>query len=73
MIPQVLPGYVLTILKVLVLLGIGVYGLFAAVLVRQEHLMEDVLEEAFESIIRLLVIIHLAAAVGLFVLALVIL
>lgn len=62
-------GAVLLILKILFLLGLLLYSIFAAVLVRQEQLMADVLEEAFEPIIRFLVIGHLAVAVGIFVLA----
>jgi len=61
------------ILKILILLGLGVYGVFALIIVRQEHLMAHVLEESFEPVLRLLVYIHLAAAVGIFFLALVIL
>ena len=60
---------VLLVLKIFFLVGLFLYGLFAGVLVRQEQLMADVLEETFESIIRLLVIGHLVVAVGVFVLA----
>lgn len=60
-------------LKVFVLLGFAVYAIFAVVMVRQEYLMAHVLEESFEPFLRLLVFVHLVAAVGLFFLALVIL
>jgi len=61
---------VLMVLKVLFLVGLFIYGIFGVVLVRQEQLMGHVLEESFESIIRFLVIAHLVAAIGIFVLAL---
>lgn len=61
------------ILKAFVLLGLAVYAIFAVVMVRQEYLMAHVLEESFEPFLRLLVFVHLVAAVGLFFLALVIL
>lgn len=57
------------VLKSFVLLGLGLYGIFAVVMVRQEHLMADVLEEGFEPVLRLLVYIHLFAAIGTFLLA----
>ena len=61
------------VLKILVLVGFDVYAIFAVVMVRQEYLMAHVLEESFEPFLRMLVFVHLAAAVGLFFLALVIL
>jgi hypothetical protein len=57
--------------KVLVLVGLGLYGLFAAIMVRQEQLMAHVLEESFEPVLRALVVIHLFAAIGVFILALI--
>ena len=64
---------VLTTLKVFTLVGLGLYGVFAAIMVRQEQLMAAVLEEGFEPILRLLTILHFAAAVGLLILAIIIL
>lgn len=61
------------ILKILFLLGLGVYTVFAVVIVRQEYLMAHVLEESFEPVLRFLVYLHLAVAVGIFLLALVVL
>lgn len=69
MIPAVLPWYVFFVIKLLVLLGLGLYGVFAGIIVRQEQLMAGVLEESFEPILRVLVLIHFAAAIGLFLLA----
>lgn len=69
---QALPIAFLTI-KLLILLGLVVYAIFAGILVRQEQLMADVLEETFEPILRILVLIHFLAALGIIGLALVIL
>ena len=68
-----LPTAILFILKIFFLLGLFLYGIFAAVLVRQEQLMADVLEESFEPMIRLLVIGHLVVAIGIFILAFILL
>ncbi len=61
------------VIKIFALLGLAVYGIFAIVMVRQEQLMANVLEEAFEPVLRLLVYIHLLAAIGIFLVALIIL
>ncbi len=63
-----IPSAVLVIVKLFVLLGLLLYAIFAAVLVRQEQLMADVLEETFEPILRLLVLGHLIVAIGIFIL-----
>lgn len=60
-------------LKLLTLVGLGVYSVFAGVMVRQEHLMADVLEEAFEPVLRFIVLVHLVASVAVFLLAVVLL
>ncbi|KKW10047.1 MAG: hypothetical protein UY49_C0034G0002 [Microgenomates group bacterium GW2011_GWC1_49_7] len=72
MIP-VIPTYVLLIVKVLGIVGILLYTGFAAVLVRQEQLMAHVLEESFEPVLRILVLAHLVAAIGLLFLAFILL
>lgn len=72
MTPDVVAAVFLT-LKILVLIGIGLYTIFAAIMVRQEQLMSSVLEESFEPILKLLTIIHLASAICLFLLALILL
>lgn len=59
--------------KVFVLVGLGLYAIFAGIMIRQEQLMAAVLEEAFEPILRLLTILHFAAAMSLLILALIIL
>jgi hypothetical protein len=73
MTPQTIPALAWLILKVITLLGIAVYVVFAGVMVRQERLMANVLEEGFEPILRILTYIHLAASVAVFLLAVVIL
>ena len=60
-------------IKLLVLLAIGLYAIFALVIVRQEQLMAGVLEESFEPILRIFAIVHLLLTLGLFFLGLVIL
>ncbi len=72
MTPQIMDA-ILFITKIIALIGIGLYGVFAAVLIRQEQLMAAVLEESFEPILRLLVVVHFAASVALFILAVLIL
>lgn len=67
------PTAALLVLKIFFLVGLLLYGIFAGVLVRQEQLMADVLEESFEPIIRFLVIGHLVVAIGIFILALLLL
>lgn len=61
------------ILKYLVLFGLGLYIVFATVILRQEQLMANVLEETFEPVLRLAAVMHIIASVGVFLLALVIL
>jgi hypothetical protein len=57
------------LLKLLVLVGIAVYAVFAGIMVRQERLMAHVLEAGFEPILRLATLIHALASVALFLLA----
>lgn len=68
-----IPLAVLLGLKILSLIGFGVYIIFAAVMVRQERLMSHVLEESFEPVLRLLTLVHLAAAIGVFLFAVILL
>jgi len=73
MTPVAVPAYILLVLKIFGILGLLVYSVFAGVLVRQEQLMANVLEEQFQPIIRLFVIIHLIIAIVLLVLAFILL
>lgn len=59
--------------KILVLLGLFIYLIFSAVIIRQEQLMANVLEESFEPILRTLAIIHFIVALVVTILAIVIL
>lgn len=73
MIPQTFPTAFFLGVKILTIIGFIIYSIFAAVMVRQEHLMADVLEEGFEPVLRILVFIHLIAAVGMILLAFIVL
>lgn len=64
---------ILVTLKVLTIVGLGFYSIFAAIIIRQEQLMAAVLEEEFEPMLRILTILHFASAVGLIILAVIIL
>jgi hypothetical protein len=56
-------------LKIMTLVAIVIYGIFAAVMVRQEQLMAKVLESSAEPVLRILTIVHLLCAVGVFFIA----
>lgn len=73
MTPTVISSYVLLTLKIIGIVGILIYTVFAGVLVRQEQLMAHVLEEQFQPILRLLVIIHLVATLILLLMAIILL
>lgn len=64
---------VLVTVKVFTLVGLGLYSIFAAIIIRQEQLMAAVLEEDFEPILRILTILHFAASVSIIILAIIIL
>lgn len=61
----------LGILKILVLLGVGVYIVFAGVLVKQVQIMTSTVKVGFEGPIKLISYIHLAFAVLVFLFALI--
>ena len=69
----VLPTTVLLGLKIFILVGIVVYAIFAVVIVQQERLMSNVLEHALEPWLKIVVIVHLVAAIALIILALLLL
>lgn len=56
--------------KLIALVGLGIYIIFAFVIVRQEQLMSKTLEADSEQILRILTWLHMAAAVVVFFLAL---
>ena len=59
--------------KVLVIIGLLVYIAFAFVVVKQVKMMTDTLEVQLEEPIKLMTRIHLALAIGVLILAIVIL
>lgn len=69
----VVPAVIFTIVKLLVLFGILLYSIFAAIIVRQEQLMANVLEESFEPVLRMITMVHLVAAIAVFAIALLLL
>ena len=66
-------GIICILLKYFILFGFGLYIVFASVIFRQEQLMANVLEESFEPVLRFAAVLHLIAAVAVFLLALLIL
>jgi hypothetical protein len=73
MILQDIPSIILLVTKILVILGLFMYLIFAGIVFRQEQLMAHVLEESFEPFLRLLTIIHLMGAVAVLGLAFILL
>lgn len=68
-----LPAMVALIFKIASLLFLSLYALFAGIMVRQEHLMDKVIDETFEPVLHILVFLHFIFAVGLLILAAIIL
>jgi hypothetical protein len=64
-----LPTIIQMTVKIMVLLGLSLYALYAGIMVRQEQLMDRVIDETFEPVLRILVILHFAGALGLIFLA----
>ena len=60
-------------IKIILLILIAFYILFAAVIVRQEELMSRVVEIPFSPLLRIVAIIHFVASLAIFVLALLLL
>lgn len=61
------------IAKVFVIFALGLYVIFALVVVRQVQLMTDTLEVGFEGEVRLLSFAHLLFAIAVLIFALIIL
>ena len=57
------------IIKVASLLFLALYTLFAAIMVRQEHLMDKVIDETFEPVLKILVLLHFIFALGILILS----
>ena len=64
---------VFLLVKALVVFGLGLYIIFAFVILRQEQLMSRVLEEAFEPVLRLVSILHFIASIAIFLMAIILL
>lgn len=59
--------------RILIFIGLGLYSLFAGIVVRQVMLMTDTLEVGFEAPIRVVAFLHLFFALGTLLFALLIL
>jgi hypothetical protein len=66
-------GVIMLSVKTLSLIGLGLYTVFAFIIVRQESLMANVLEEHSEPVLRILAYIHLVGAIAVFFLGVVLL
>lgn len=62
-------GLIFFIVKALIVFGLGLYIVFAFVIVRQEQLMAHVLEESFEPVLRLVSLLHFIASIAVFAIA----
>lgn len=63
----------LLFVKALVVFGLGLYIVFAFVILRQEQLMSHVLEEAFEPVLRMVSVVHFIASIVIFVMSIILL
>lgn len=61
------------VIKILTIVGLSLYAIYAVIIIRQEELMSKVLAETSEPILRLLAIIHLIASLSVIVLAFILL
>lgn len=68
-----LSGLIFLLIKALVVFGLGLYVVFAFVIVRQEQLMAHVLEEDFEPVLRMVTVIHFVSSIVVFGMALILL
>ncbi len=57
------------VVKIMFLIGMGLYLIFAFVIIRQTHHMTNTLQVGFETPIRLFAWLHLFAAIGLLLFA----
>jgi len=64
-----LPVLAESVVKIMVLIGLSLYALFAAIIIRQSQLMDKVIDETFEPILRILVIVHFVASLAVLFLA----
>ena len=73
MTPDNVGSFVWLGMKLMTLVGLGIYTVFAFVIVRQEQLMSKVIEAQSEKILSILAWLHLGISVVVFFLALLIL
>jgi hypothetical protein len=59
------------IVKIFFLVGLGIYLIFALVVLRQVNIMTDTLDVGFELPVKLLAIAHFIMAIGIFLFALI--
>jgi hypothetical protein len=59
--------------KIFFLIGLGVYLIFALVVIKQAQIMTESVKMQFEIPIKLLALIHFVFAVGVFIFALIVL
>lgn len=60
-------------IKILTIVGLSLYSIYGAIIIRQEELMSKVLAETSEPILRLFSIIHFIVSLVIIVLALILL
>jgi uncharacterized membrane protein len=70
---QLITGYIWLFIKICAIVGLVLYAVYAAIIVRQEELMSKVLAETSEPILRTIAIAHLIAAVALVFFAIILL
>jgi len=61
------------LVKILFLIGLGLYLAFAVIVVRQVKMMSQALDGSFNLVIKFISWVHLGVAIGVFILAWVIL
>jgi len=61
------------VIKILTIVGLSLYAIYAAIIIRQEELMSKVLAETSEPILRVFAIIHFISSLAVIVLALILL
>lgn len=70
---ELLSNSVLIGFKIMTLIGLSLYTVFAFIMLRQGGLMDKVIDESFEPILRILTVIHLIFAVLLLIAAFILL
>ena len=58
------------LLKILILVLLGIYIVFAGILIREEELIGNMVKMSFSPILRAIVLFHLLAAISIFLMAL---